>query len=61
MFREEEQEAEVTRAIEKMKRTGKPMEIDSRGRHVMPRYPLLTGIWNFRSHQASRSDGPLSR
>ncbi len=47
MFHEEEQEAEYARALEKSKRTGKPMEIDSRGRHVMPRYPLLSGILEF--------------
>jgi predicted Zn finger-like uncharacterized protein len=44
-----EQEAadEYQRALEKSKRTGKPMEIDERGRPVLPAYPLLTGVLPF--------------
>ena len=34
-------------ALEKSRRTGKPMEIDVRGRPIMPRWPLLTGILPF--------------
>jgi hypothetical protein len=44
---EEEQEAAYARAIEKSARTGKPMELDTRGRPVLPRFPLLTGILSF--------------
>ncbi|HEY3391137.1 MAG TPA: hypothetical protein VGK58_00405 [Lacipirellulaceae bacterium] len=44
---EEEQEAAYSRAIEKSAQTGKPMELDSRGRPVLPRFPLLTGILPF--------------
>lgn len=47
MFHEEQQESEYARALEKSKRTGKRMEIDSRGRPVLPRFPLLTGILPF--------------
>jgi DNA-directed RNA polymerase subunit M/transcription elongation factor TFIIS len=47
MLHEEEQEAEYAQAIEKSKRTGKAMEVDSRGRPIMPRWPLLTGIIPF--------------
>jgi DNA-directed RNA polymerase subunit M/transcription elongation factor TFIIS len=44
---EEQQEAAFERASEKSRRTGKPMEIDSRGRPVLPRWPLLSGIVPF--------------
>lgn len=47
MLHETEQEAEYARALEKARRTGKPMEIDARGRPVMPRWPLVTGIIPF--------------
>jgi DNA-directed RNA polymerase subunit M/transcription elongation factor TFIIS len=47
MVHEEEQEAEYERALEKSRRTGKPMEIDRRGRPILPRSPLLTGILPF--------------
>jgi DNA-directed RNA polymerase subunit RPC12/RpoP len=47
MLHEDEQEAEYHRALEKSRRTGKPMEIDHRGRAIMPRYPLITGIIPF--------------
>lgn len=42
---EERQEAEYARAVEESRRTGKPMRIDSRGRPIMPRWPLVTGVW----------------
>ncbi len=44
---EELQEAEYARAVEESRRTGKPMKIDHRGRPVMPRWPLVTGILPF--------------
>jgi DNA-directed RNA polymerase subunit RPC12/RpoP len=47
MLHEEENEEEYARALEKSKRTGKPMEIDSRGRPIMPRWPLVTGVLPF--------------
>lgn len=47
MVHEEVREAEYQRALEKSRRTGKPMEIDHRGRPVMPRWPLITGILPF--------------
>ncbi|HEX5472158.1 MAG TPA: hypothetical protein VFW73_09735 [Lacipirellulaceae bacterium] len=47
MVHEEEQEAEYERALQKSRRTGKPMEIDRRGRPILPRWPLLTGILPF--------------
>jgi DNA-directed RNA polymerase subunit RPC12/RpoP len=42
---EEERDSEYGRALEKSRRTGKPMEIDVRGRPILPRWPLLTGVW----------------
>jgi DNA-directed RNA polymerase subunit RPC12/RpoP len=51
---EEEQEAAYSRAIEKSARTGKPMEIDSRGRPVLPRFPLLSGILPFPFYSGCR-------
>ena len=39
--------AEYGRALEKSRRTGKPMEIDIRGRPILPRWPLLTGVLPF--------------
>jgi DNA-directed RNA polymerase subunit M/transcription elongation factor TFIIS len=47
MLHEELHEEEYRRAVEKSQRTGKPMEIDRRGRPIMPRYPLLTGVFPF--------------
>jgi DNA-directed RNA polymerase subunit RPC12/RpoP len=47
MLHEEEHEAEYAAALEKSKRTGKPMEIDSRGRPIMPRFPLVQGVLPF--------------
>ncbi len=44
---EEEQEAAYVQALEKSKRTGKPMELDTRGRPVLPRWPLISGIVSF--------------
>jgi hypothetical protein len=44
---EEERDSEYGRALEKSRRTGKPMEVDVRGRPVMPRWPLLTGVLPF--------------
>jgi DNA-directed RNA polymerase subunit RPC12/RpoP len=42
---EEQQDAAYARALEESRRTGKPMRIDSRGRPIMPRQPLVTGVW----------------
>src|SRR5205823_6587163 len=47
MLHEEQAEEAYARALEKSKRTGKPMEIDSRGRPIMPRWPLISGILPF--------------
>jgi DNA-directed RNA polymerase subunit M/transcription elongation factor TFIIS len=47
MMHEERAEAEYARALEKSKRTGKPMEIDIHGRPVLPRWPLVSGILPF--------------
>jgi DNA-directed RNA polymerase subunit RPC12/RpoP len=47
MLHEEQFEDEYRRALEKSQRTGKPMEIDRRGRPIMPRWPLLTGVFPF--------------
>jgi DNA-directed RNA polymerase subunit RPC12/RpoP len=44
---EVDQDAAYARAREKSERTGKAMEIDSRFRPVLPRFPLLTGILPF--------------
>jgi DNA-directed RNA polymerase subunit M/transcription elongation factor TFIIS len=44
MLHESEHEAEYQRALEKSQRTGRPMEIDARGRPIMPKWPLVTGI-----------------
>jgi DNA-directed RNA polymerase subunit RPC12/RpoP len=44
---EQEHEAEYKRALEKSERTGKPMDIDAKGRSIMPRWPLLTGVLPF--------------
>jgi DNA-directed RNA polymerase subunit RPC12/RpoP len=51
---EVEQEAAYARAREKSERTGKPMEIDSRFRPVLPRFPLVTGILPFPFYAGSR-------
>lgn len=42
---EERQEAEYARAVEESRRTGKPMKIDHLGRPIMPRWPLVRGVW----------------
>lgn len=42
---EVQQDAAYEAAREKSLRTGRPMEIDARGRPIMPRQPLLTGVW----------------
>ena len=47
MLHEDEQEAEYRRALEKSQRTGRPMEIDYRGRPIMPRWPLISGVLPF--------------
>jgi DNA-directed RNA polymerase subunit RPC12/RpoP len=47
MLHEDEHEAEYRRALEKSQRTGKPMEIDHRGRPIMPRWPLISGVLPF--------------
>jgi len=44
MLHEERAEQEYEAAIEKSRRTGKPMEIDIHGRPIMPRWPLITGV-----------------
>jgi predicted Zn finger-like uncharacterized protein len=41
---EQEAEAEYKRAVEKSRRTGRPMEIDERGRPILPRWPLVSGV-----------------
>ena len=47
MLHEDRLEAEYARALEKSKRTGKPMEIDARGRPILPGWPLVTGVLPF--------------
>jgi predicted Zn finger-like uncharacterized protein len=47
MLHEQQQELAYARAKEKAERTGKPMEIDVRGRSVLPRWPLLSGFAPF--------------
>ncbi len=42
---EEARDSDYGRALEKSRRTGKPMEIDVRGRPVLPRWPLVSGVW----------------
>jgi DNA-directed RNA polymerase subunit RPC12/RpoP len=44
---EEERDSEYGRALEKARRTGKPMEVDVRGRPILPRWPLFTGVVPF--------------
>lgn len=44
---EQEAKDEYERALERSRRTGKPMEIDERGRPVMPKHPLITGVLPF--------------
>jgi DNA-directed RNA polymerase subunit RPC12/RpoP len=44
---EERQEAEYAAAAQKSERTGRRMALDTRGRPVLPPYPLLTGIAEF--------------
>jgi hypothetical protein len=48
---EEVQEAAYAKAIEKSRRTGRPMEIDLRGRPILPRWPLVTGVWRMLATQ----------
>src|SRR5215212_98004 len=47
MLHEEQFEDEYRQALEKSQRTGKPMEIDHRGRPIMPRWPLISGVFPF--------------
>lgn len=47
MLHEEQFEDEYRRALEKSHRTGKPMQIDRRGRPIMPRWPLISGVLPF--------------
>lgn len=47
MLYDDEREQEYQRALDKARRTGKPLEIDHRGRPIMPRYPLITGVLPF--------------
>lgn len=44
---EERQQAEYNEALQKAQRTGSRMTIDTRGRPVLPPYPLLTGVAGF--------------
>lgn len=44
---EEERSSAYGRALEEARRTGKPMKVDVRGRPIMPRQPLLSGILPF--------------
>jgi hypothetical protein len=44
---EEERDSEYGKALEKSRRTGKRMEVDVRGRPILPRWPLFTGILPF--------------
>jgi DNA-directed RNA polymerase subunit M/transcription elongation factor TFIIS len=44
---QEERESEYGKALEKSRRTGKPMEVDVRGRPILPRWPLFTGVLPF--------------
>jgi hypothetical protein len=44
---EEERDSEYGRALEKSRRTGKPMEVDVKGRPILPRWPLFSGIIPF--------------
>ncbi len=44
---EERQEAEYAAAAQKSERTGRRMALDTRGRPVLPPYPLLTGVAEF--------------
>jgi predicted Zn finger-like uncharacterized protein len=47
MVYEERDEEAYFRALEKSRRTGKPMEIDPRGRPIIPPFPLVTGVFPF--------------
>jgi hypothetical protein len=44
---EEERDSEYGRALEKARRTGKAIEVDTRGRPIIPRWPLVTGVLSF--------------
>ena len=44
---EQEHEAKMADARERAERTGKPMEYDVRGRPIMPRWPLVSGVVPF--------------
>jgi hypothetical protein len=44
---EEERNSDYGQALEKSRRTGKPMEVDVRGRPILPRWPLFTGVLPF--------------
>jgi DNA-directed RNA polymerase subunit RPC12/RpoP len=47
MLHDDRFEDEYRRAKEKSQRTGKPMEIDHRGRPLLPRWPLISGVLPF--------------
>jgi DNA-directed RNA polymerase subunit RPC12/RpoP len=47
MIYEEERDSAYGKALEKSRRTGKPMEVDVRGRPILPRWPLFTGVLPF--------------
>lgn len=47
MVYEEERKAELAQALDKARRTGKPLPFDARGRPILPRWPLVTGIAPF--------------
>jgi DNA-directed RNA polymerase subunit M/transcription elongation factor TFIIS len=43
-----EQELDATpygQALARARRTGKPLTVDARGRPILPRWPLVTGVW----------------
>lgn len=40
-------DAAYAAAVEKSRRTGRPMEIDTRGRPIIPRWPLISGVIPF--------------
>lgn len=46
-YSEQRAAEEYAKALEKSRRTGRPMMLDKRGRPILPRFPLLTGILTF--------------
>jgi DNA-directed RNA polymerase subunit RPC12/RpoP len=44
---EEERNSEYGQALERAQRTGKPIDVDTRGRPIIPRWPLVTGVLPF--------------